>query len=500
MGEFGGVIGPTWRESTAWWPPDPEPPAGAPNVLLVVLDDVGYAQLGCYGSDIDTPVLDGLAGRRRPPHALPHHRALLTDARVPAHRAQPPLQRHGARRRPRGRLPGVQRDHPPRERLPLRDPRRRTATCRSRSASGTSRPQDEIHFAAPRDSWPCGRGFRHWYGFHGGETHQFVPNLFRDHTAVAPAPLARRGLPPHRGPRRRGDRDARRAALAPSPTRPSTCTSPPAPATRRTTRPRSGGRATAAGSTPAGTSGASATFARQQALGLLPDIHGARRRGRTGSRRGTSSTPDDQQVAARFMECFAAFLVAHRRADRAGARRSSTSSASSTTRSSSSCPTTARRPRAARSAPSTTRGSGTACPPAATSCARRIDEIGTETHPQQLPVGLDDGGQHPVPPLEARGARGRRRRSVHRALAARHPRRAVSSGHQFAHAIDVLPTLLELIGVDAPAEIDGSHAGADRGHELRLPARRRRRARAAHHAVLRDARLARRSTTTGGRR
>src|SRR6478736_221845 len=59
--EFKGVIGDDWRTSTPWWPPDPEPPAGAPNVLLIVLDDVGFAQLGCYGSDISTPMFDGLA-------------------------------------------------------------------------------------------------------------------------------------------------------------------------------------------------------------------------------------------------------------------------------------------------------------------------------------------------------------------------------------------------------------------------------------------------------
>src|SRR3954463_14508675 len=41
--------------------PGPTAPDGAPNVLFVVLDDVGYAQLGCYGSDIDTPNLDRLA-------------------------------------------------------------------------------------------------------------------------------------------------------------------------------------------------------------------------------------------------------------------------------------------------------------------------------------------------------------------------------------------------------------------------------------------------------
>ena len=59
--EFGGVIGPSWRESTPWWEPEPQAPAGAPNVVMIVLDDVGYAQLGCYGSDISTPNIDRLA-------------------------------------------------------------------------------------------------------------------------------------------------------------------------------------------------------------------------------------------------------------------------------------------------------------------------------------------------------------------------------------------------------------------------------------------------------
>ncbi len=58
---FEGVIGRDWRDSTPWWPEEPAAPRGAPNVLLIVLDDVGYAQLGCYGSDIATPTIDALA-------------------------------------------------------------------------------------------------------------------------------------------------------------------------------------------------------------------------------------------------------------------------------------------------------------------------------------------------------------------------------------------------------------------------------------------------------
>ncbi|MDZ7731971.1 MAG: arylsulfatase [Acidimicrobiia bacterium] len=62
-GEFRGRTGRYAHDSEPWWPDAPAPPDGAPNVLLVVLDDVGFAQLGCYGSDIDTPTLDRLAAR-----------------------------------------------------------------------------------------------------------------------------------------------------------------------------------------------------------------------------------------------------------------------------------------------------------------------------------------------------------------------------------------------------------------------------------------------------
>src|ERR1039458_2514780 len=58
---FEGVIGRTLETSTPWWPPLAQAPDGAPNVVVVLLDDVGYAQFGCYGSDIATPTFDRLA-------------------------------------------------------------------------------------------------------------------------------------------------------------------------------------------------------------------------------------------------------------------------------------------------------------------------------------------------------------------------------------------------------------------------------------------------------
>ena len=61
--EFPGTIGKTIGESEPHWPSTTQPPTGAPNVLIMMLDDVGFADFGCYGSEIDTPNIDRLAQR-----------------------------------------------------------------------------------------------------------------------------------------------------------------------------------------------------------------------------------------------------------------------------------------------------------------------------------------------------------------------------------------------------------------------------------------------------
>ena len=59
--QFGGVIKETAKDSTPWWPPRVVPPAGAPNVLLIMTDDQGYGVSSTFGGVIPTPALDRIA-------------------------------------------------------------------------------------------------------------------------------------------------------------------------------------------------------------------------------------------------------------------------------------------------------------------------------------------------------------------------------------------------------------------------------------------------------
>jgi arylsulfatase len=82
---FRGTVGRTFASSEPWWPARPVAPEDAPNVIVMMCDDLGYADLGCYGSEIDTPNLDTLAARSRQltnfhvtPMCSPTRAALLT--------------------------------------------------------------------------------------------------------------------------------------------------------------------------------------------------------------------------------------------------------------------------------------------------------------------------------------------------------------------------------------------------------------------------------------
>jgi arylsulfatase len=173
---FPGRVGTTFVESTPAWPVPSRARDGAPNVIMVVLDAVGFAQLGCFGSDIATPAFDRLAAdglRYRRFHTTAMcspTRACLLAGRNPHTCAM-------------GGIPDMAMGFPGYHgRVPkscgfVSEVLRQAGWATFAVGKWHLAPSDEHHAAAPRDRWPLGQGFERFYGFLGGETNQFAPDL-----------------------------------------------------------------------------------------------------------------------------------------------------------------------------------------------------------------------------------------------------------------------------------------------------------------------------------
>ena len=182
---FRGTINVDIRDSKPDWSPfePPKAPDGAPNVLYIVLDDVGYSALSPYGGPIPTPNIDRIvnAGVR---YTQFHTTALCSPTRSCF--------------------------------LTGRNHTRNSMACITEAAigfpnaSGTIPPEngmlseilgesgwntymvgkwhlcptDEMNLASTRRNWPSGRGFERWYGFLGAETNQWFPDLVYDNHPV----------------------------------------------------------------------------------------------------------------------------------------------------------------------------------------------------------------------------------------------------------------------------------------------------------------------------
>ena len=184
-GEFRGTIGRDFTDSTSWWPTPLRAKPGSPNVVVVLLDDVGFAQLGCFGSDIDTPVIDGLASRGLR-FVNFHTTALCSPTRACL------LTGRNHHSNGIGRIVELATGFPGYD---ARIPRSNGLLSEILLPMGFATfavgkwhltPEDESNLGAPRHRWPLGRGFERFYGFMGGETHQFVPALVCDNHQVLP--------------------------------------------------------------------------------------------------------------------------------------------------------------------------------------------------------------------------------------------------------------------------------------------------------------------------
>lgn len=180
---FPGVVGRTTDESTPAWPQPVRALPDAPNVLMIVLDDTGYGQLGCYGSPIETPSLDALAaggllysnmhttalcspsrscvvtGRNHHANGMASITELATG--YPGYNGQIPFEN--------GMLSEMLLQH---------------GYNTYMVGKWHLMPSEQESAAGPYDRWPLGRGFERFYGFLGGDTSQWYPDLVYDNHQV----------------------------------------------------------------------------------------------------------------------------------------------------------------------------------------------------------------------------------------------------------------------------------------------------------------------------
>ncbi len=178
-------IGFTAPESTPRFPHQPKPPAGAPNVVVIVLDDTGFGHLGAFGSDIGTPRLDGLAT-----DGAPFSRFHVTSLCSPTRASFFTGRNHHAVGM--GFLADIPLGFPG---YHARLPNSAVALPRLLRDAGYSTlavgkwhlvPRWQRSAAGPFDSWPLGLGFERYYGFLQGDTNHWAPNLVCDNHYIDP--------------------------------------------------------------------------------------------------------------------------------------------------------------------------------------------------------------------------------------------------------------------------------------------------------------------------
>ena len=183
--KFGGVITESATSSKPWWPPLIVPPKGAPNVLLIMTDDQGYGVSGTFGGVVPTPAMDRIAkaGLR---YTQFHSTALCSPTRAALITGR---NHHSVGFGVIGELstgyPGYDSIIGP-ENATIGAILKENGYATSWFGKNHNTPAFQYSVAGPFEQWPSGMGFQYFYGFMGGETDQWTPYLFRDHTQIFP--------------------------------------------------------------------------------------------------------------------------------------------------------------------------------------------------------------------------------------------------------------------------------------------------------------------------
>ena len=182
---FGGVIKDGALQSTPWWAPRVVPPKGAPNVLLIITDDAGFGVPSTFGGVIPTPTMDAVAKA-----GLRYNRMFSTALCSPTRAALITGRNHhsagfGVISEQSTGFPGynsiIGLDEATIGRM-LLDNGYNTAWF----GKDHNVPAFQASQVGPFDQWPTGMGFQYFYGFIGGDANQWEPNLFRNTTQIYP--------------------------------------------------------------------------------------------------------------------------------------------------------------------------------------------------------------------------------------------------------------------------------------------------------------------------
>ena len=448
---FPGVIGRTTDESSPAWPAPVRAPKGSPNVLFVVLDDTGFGQLGCYGSPIATPNFDALAtGGLR--YNNMHTTALCSPSRS--------CIVTGRNHHSNGMacITELASGYPgyngvvPFENGFLSEMLLGRGYSTFMVGKWHLTPSNQETAAGPFDRWPLARGFERFYGFLGGDTSQWYPDLVYDNHQVEPPATPEEG---YHLSADLVDRSIQFIADAKQidPDKPfylHLCFG-------ATHAPHHAPKEWAdkyAGQFDDGWDAyREKVFARQKELGIVPADAELSRHDPDVPDWGSLPEPA-RKLFSRMMEVFAGFLShtdhqlgrlleflrARGELDNTIVMVISDNGAS------------------AEGGPTGTTNEAqffnNAQEPLEESL-KVIDEIGGPKHFNHYPWGWTWAGQHALPPLEARDLPRRRLRTRSSCTGPRASRPRGEVRTQYAHIIDMVPTVLELLGLEPPATIRG---------------------------------------------
>ena len=175
-GDFGGTVGKVFATSQSWWPPRPSPPEDAPNIVIVLADDLGFSDVSCFGSEIATPAIDALADNgirytnfHVTPLCSPTRAALLTG--LNSHAAGMGFVANAD-----PGFPGYAAELPPHQ-PSLAETLKANGYATMAVGKWHLCKEQDLSVAGDNHSWPLQRGFDQFYGILEALTNFHHPHL-----------------------------------------------------------------------------------------------------------------------------------------------------------------------------------------------------------------------------------------------------------------------------------------------------------------------------------